>query len=50
MINNARVRLWQGVWWEMTFTTLAIFVLVLVFNHLADYLRDRLDPALRCER
>ena len=38
------------VWWEMTFTTLAIFVLVLVFNHLADCLRDRLDPALRSER
>ena len=50
MINNARLRLWQGVWWEMTFTTLAILVLVLAFNHLADYLRDRLDPALRCER
>ena len=47
MINNARLRLWQGVWWEMTFTTAAIFVLVLAFNHLADYLRDRLDPALR---
>ena len=47
MINNARLRLWQGVWWEMAFTTLAIFVLVLVFNHLADELRDRLDPALR---
>ena len=50
MINNARLRLWQGVWWEMAFTTLAIFVLVLVFNHLADWLRDRLDPALRSER
>ena len=50
MINNARTRLWQGVWWEMTFTTLAIFALVLVFNHLADSLRDRLDPALRSER
>ncbi len=49
MINNARLRLWQGVWWEMAFTTLAIFLLVLVFNHLADYLRDRLDPALRSE-
>jgi peptide/nickel transport system permease protein len=47
MINNARLRLWQGVWWEMTFVTLAIFILVLVFNHLTDYLRDRLDPALR---
>lgn len=50
MINNARTRLWQGVWWEMTFTTVAIFVLVLVFNHLADYFRDRFDPALRSEK
>ena len=50
MINNARTRLWQGVWWEMAFTTLAIFVLVLAFNHIADHLRDRLDPALRSER
>ena len=50
MINNARLRLWQGVWWEMAFTTAAIFVLVLSFNHIADWLRDRLDPALRSER
>ena len=50
MINNARTRLWQGVWWEMTFTTVAIFLLVLAFNHLADCLRDRLDPALRGSR
>ena len=50
MINNARLRLWQGVWWEMAFTTAAIFTLVLVFNHLADWLRDRLDPALRSAR
>lgn len=49
MINNARLRLWQGVWWEMTFVSLAIFTLVLVFNHLADALRDLLDPALRNE-
>ncbi len=47
MINNARIRLWQGVWWEMAWTTLAIFLLVLLFNHLADALRDRFDPALR---
>jgi ABC-type dipeptide/oligopeptide/nickel transport system permease subunit len=47
MINNARLRLWQGVWWEMAFVTLAIFLLVLVFNHLADALRDLLDPAVR---
>jgi len=47
MINNARMRLWQGVWWEMTAVTAAIFLLVLVFNHLADAMRDALDPALR---
>jgi peptide/nickel transport system permease protein len=43
MINEARVRLWQGVWWEMTFVSAAIFVLVLSFNHLADVLRDLLE-------
>lgn len=47
MINNARTRLWQGVWWEMTFATLAIFLLVLAFNLLGDALRDALDPRLR---
>jgi len=50
MINEARVRLWQGVWWEMTFVSAAIFVLVLSFNHLTDALRDLLDPALRTEK
>lgn len=50
MINNARLRLWQGVWWEMASVTMAIFVLVLVFNHLADTLRDLLDPTLRNEK
>jgi peptide/nickel transport system permease protein len=49
MINDARARLWQGVWWEMTFVSAAIFALVLSFNHLTDALRDLLDPALRAE-
>ncbi len=47
MISNARLRLWQGVWWEMTFVTLAIFLIVLAFNLLGDTLRDALDPRLR---
>jgi len=46
MINNARMRLWQGMWWEMTFVTLAVFLLVLAFNLLGDALRDALDPRL----
>ncbi len=47
MINNARARLWQGIWWELTFVSVAIFLLVLIFNRLADALRDVFDPALR---
>jgi len=47
MINNARLRLWQGVWWEMTFVTLAVLMIVLAFNLLGDCLRDALDPKLR---
>ena len=50
MINNARMRLWQGVWWEMTFVTLAVLGLVLAFNLLGDALRDALDPKLRQRR
>lgn len=44
MIANARVRLWQGVWWEGAFVTLAVFGLVLAANRVGDWLRDRLDP------
>ncbi|OGV45499.1 MAG: hypothetical protein A2X46_00600 [Lentisphaerae bacterium GWF2_57_35] len=47
MISSARLRLWQGIWWEMTFVTLAIFGIVLAFNLLGDALRDALDPRLR---
>jgi peptide/nickel transport system permease protein len=50
MIDSARQRLWQGVWWEMTFVTLAIFLLVLAFNLLGDALRDALDPRLRTDQ
>jgi peptide/nickel transport system permease protein len=47
MIQSARMRLWQGAWWELTFVTLAIFAVVLAFNLLGDALRDALDPRLR---
>lgn len=49
MINNARFRLWHGVWWELAFTTIAIFLVVLAFNLLGDALRDALDPRLRTQ-
>jgi ABC-type dipeptide/oligopeptide/nickel transport system permease subunit len=47
MISNARLRLWHGMWWEMTFVTLAVFLVVLAFNLVGDALRDALDPRLR---
>ena len=47
MIGNARLRLWQGVWWEMAAVTVAILVVVLAFNLVGDALRDALDPRLR---
>ncbi len=50
MINSARFRLWHGVWWELTFVTLAVFAVVVSFNVLGDALRDALDPRLRQER
>jgi peptide/nickel transport system permease protein len=50
MISNARLRLWHGMWWEMTFVTLAVFLVVLAFNLVGDALRDALDPRLRAGR
>ena len=50
MISNARFRLWHGVWWELTFTTAAIFITVLAFNLFGDALRDALDPRLRSQQ
>ena len=47
MIGNARLRLWQGMWWEMTAVTAAILLVVLAFNMVGDALRDALDPKLR---
>jgi peptide/nickel transport system permease protein len=50
MIGNARLRLWQGMWWEMTAVTVAILAVVLAFNLVGDALRDALDPRLRRAR
>ena len=47
MINDAKVELMQGVWWEIAFATIAMFLIVLAFNILSDALRDALDPKLR---
>jgi len=49
MINDARVELSRGVWWQMTAATIAIFFLSLALNIFGDALRDSLDPKLRTQ-
>jgi len=50
MINDARMELSRGVWWQMAAATTAIFVLSLALNIFGDALRDSLDPKLRIAR
>jgi peptide/nickel transport system permease protein len=47
MISDARLRLWQGVWWELAAAIGATFFIVLAFNVFGDALRDAMDPRLR---
>jgi peptide/nickel transport system permease protein len=47
MIDDARVELTRGIWWQLAFATLAMFLIVLALNILSDALRDALDPKLK---
>ncbi len=47
MINDAKVELARGVWWQFAGATGAMFLLILALNILGDFLRDSLDPKLR---
>jgi peptide/nickel transport system permease protein len=47
LINDAKVELMRGVWWQLVFASVAMFLIVLAFNSLSDSLRDALDPKLR---
>ncbi len=44
MINDARLELARGVWWNLAAATGFMFVLVLAFNVFNDSLRDALNP------
>ncbi len=46
MISDAKVEVSRGVWWQLVFSTLAMFLVVLAFNILIDALRDALDPKI----
>jgi peptide/nickel transport system permease protein len=47
MIDDAKLELVRGVWWQLAGATLAMFFILLAFNILSDALRDALDPKLK---
>lgn len=47
MIDDSKLELSRGVWWQLGAATLAMFFIVLAFNILGDALRDALDPKLK---
>ena len=44
MINDAKVELTRGVWWNLTAATAFMFFLILSVNLLTDSIRKHLDP------
>lgn len=47
MIDDAKMELARGVWWQLGAATLFMFVLILAFNLFNDALREALDPKLK---
>jgi len=47
MIDDAKLELSRGVWWQLAAATFAMFFVVLAFNILGDSLRDALDPKIK---
>ena len=47
MIDDAKLELARGVWWQLAAATVAMFLIVLAFNIFGDALRDALDPKLK---
>jgi len=47
MIDDAKLELSRGYWWQLAAATIAMFFIVLAFNIFNDALRDALDPKLR---
>ncbi|PIK13908.1 ABC transporter permease [Halobacteriovorax sp. JY17] len=47
MIDDAKLELARGVWWQLGAATLAMMIVVLSLNMLGDALRDALDPKLK---
>lgn len=47
MIDDAKLELARGVWWQLAAASAFLFFLVLSFNIFGDALRDALDPKLK---
>ncbi len=47
MIDEAKLELARGVWWQLGSATVAMLIVVLALNILGDALRDALDPKLK---
>lgn len=47
MINDAKLELARGYWWQLAAATVAMFFVLLALNILGDALRDALDPKLK---
>ncbi|MGZ3654578.1 MAG: ABC transporter permease [Bdellovibrionota bacterium] len=47
MIDEAKLELARGVWWQLAAATLAMLIVVLALNVVGDALRDCLDPKLK---
>jgi peptide/nickel transport system permease protein len=47
MIDDAKLELAKGVWWQLAGATIAMFFILLALNLLGDALRDALDPKLK---
>lgn len=50
MIDDAKLELLRGVWWQLAAATTAIFILSLALNFLGDAMRNALDPRLNGAR
>ncbi len=47
MIDDSKLELARGVWWQLVAATLFMFGIVLAFNLVGDAVRDALDPKLK---
>ncbi|MBI3555152.1 MAG: ABC transporter permease [Deltaproteobacteria bacterium] len=47
MIDDAKLEMARGVWWQLTAATIAMSFIVLAFNIFGDALRDAFDPKLK---